>query len=478
MTISTAMRQMGILATFVVFMTAAIFSGCKPGEKPDDKSQKSEKEKTRPLAVNKQAKTVPPPATTGPSEEKPILDAEDLKSLENGPTTADAIGSAGAAKSRFVPKDMTKLLPYTVQPYDPTLWQDSAKPQGIKKPDDLEKPLVDRPEALVSLDDKEFVWVDKANRHVVLHGTVCAADTPLEFFATYANRAYEAVLTINVKPSTVHAGLLAVGAEPGHPAEFKPPVPPKTDFEFIPPSGTEVAVEVRWRDKDGRVFSAPAQYWVRNVKTKKELDTNWVFAGSQFVTDETTGKKYYQADSGELICLLSLPNAMLDLPRRGYGALEARSFEVFREHLPPDGTPVTVLLKPILSKKAATPKLSAKEIADAEPKAVATAETWLALLDRGEYSQCWEDASGSLKGAVDRRDFVKQVGAVLKPLGKVNSRNLVSKQYETFLPAVPAGDYFVLEYKTAFAKKASAVETITLTFSKDKKWRVVDYFVK
>jgi hypothetical protein len=479
MTISTAMRQIGILATFAFFMTAAVFSGCKPGEKPVEKSQKSAKEKTPPSAVNKQSEAVQPTAAANPAEETPIPDAEEMRSAEGNRTKNVApTGSAGRAKSSDVPKDITTLLPYTVQPYDPALWQDSAKPQGMKKPDDLEKPLVDKPDALVPLDDKELVWVDKKNRHVVLHGAICATDTPLEFFATYANRAYESVLTINVKPLTVHAALLAVGAVAGHPSQFIPAVPPETESEFVPPTGTEVAIEVRWRDKDGRVFSAPAQYWVRNVKTKKELDTNWVFAGSQFVTDATTGKEYYQADSGELICLLSLPNAMLDLPRRGYGALEARSFEVFKEHLPPDGTPVTVLLKPILSKTAAAPKLSAKEIADAEPKVLAAAEVWLALLDRGEYSQCWEDASGYLKGAVERRDFVKQIGAMLKPLGKANSRNIQSKQYEAFLPAMPDGHYFVLQYKTAFAKKASAVETITLTFSKDNKWRVIRYFVR
>ena len=102
----------------------------------------------------------------------------------------------------------------------------------------------------------------------------------------------------------------------------------------------------------GKFESAPAQHWIRNIKTKKELDSNWVFAGSLFVKDDATGKEYYQADSGELICVLSLPTAMLDLPIRSYGALEARSFEAFAEHLPPPGTPVTILLKPVLRGQA------------------------------------------------------------------------------------------------------------------------------
>lgn len=236
----------------------------------------------------------------------------------------------------------------------------AAEPQPLtqetedtnEKPRDLGQPLVDDPGKLVRLDPKEPVWVDREHKCVVLLGEVCKAGYPLEFFATYSNRSYEAVMAINVKPSIVHVGLLAVGAVPGHPAQFQP--------EFVMPTGTEVAIEVRWKDDKGKVQSAPAQHWIRNIQTQKELDVNWVFAGSLFMIDETTGKKYYQADSGECICVLSLPTAMLDLPIRSYGAIESRSFEAFAEHLPPAGTPTTVLLKPILTPKAEKPADDAK----------------------------------------------------------------------------------------------------------------------
>jgi hypothetical protein len=222
---------------------------------------------------------------------------------------------------------------------------------------DLGQPLVNHPENLVRLDPKQPVWVDRKNRHVVLLGEVCRAGYPLEFFATYANRSYEAVLSINAKPSIVHAGLLAVGATPGHPVRFQP--------EFAPPSGTEIAVEVRWKDAQGKTQSAPAQQWIRNIQTKKALDSNWVFGGSILTTDEKTGQSLYLADSGELICVLNLPTAMLDLPIRSYAALESRLFEAFAEHLPPEGTPTTVVLKPILVGK---PGEAAKPAEPAKPK--------------------------------------------------------------------------------------------------------------
>ncbi len=82
------------------------------------------------------------------------------------------------------------------------------------------------------------------------------------------------------------------------------------------------------------------------MATKKALDTDWVFVGSRLVTDEETHKQYYLGDGGDFICLLNLPSAVLDLPIRSNSALESRLFEAYLEHLPPTGTPVTLVLKP------------------------------------------------------------------------------------------------------------------------------------
>ena len=283
------------------------------------------------------------------------------------------------------------------------------------------------------------------------------------------------MLAVNVKPRIIHAGLLAVGAKPGHPARFQP--------EFSPPTGTEIAIEVRWKDRQGKVQSARAQDWVRNIKTKKALDANWVFAGSIAENDENGQITSYMADGGDMICVLSLPSAMLDLPMHGYRAPEARSFEAFAEHLPPEGTPVTLLLKPILPgqarRRAGRKEAAAKQDpAEAEKKAVEAAEPWLALVDQGEYSRSWETAAEHLKDAVERRDFVRQLGEARKPLGKVKSRTLLSAEYTTTLPGAPDGQYVVIQYQTAFEKKAAAVETVTPMLDKDKKWRVSGYYIK
>jgi hypothetical protein len=119
---------------------------------------------------------------------------------------------------------------------------------------------------------------------------------------------------------------------------------------FAPPTGTEVEIDVCWKDKDGKRQQARAQEWVRDIKTKQPLGVNWVFAGSVFWEDAATGSKSYLADRGDFITVLNVPTALLDLPIESASALGSRLFEGFAERLPPPGTPVTLILKPKLDR--------------------------------------------------------------------------------------------------------------------------------
>jgi hypothetical protein len=143
----------------------------------------------------------------------------------------------------------------------------------------------------------------------------------------------------------VQAGLIAVGAQPGSPVQFQP--------EFKPASGPEVEVTVYWNRADGEVQQARGQDWVRSFRTKEAMTHPWVFAGSGFWKDETTGTEYFQAESGDLICVSNFPSAMLDLPVSAPQANAELLFEAFQERIPKPGTRVTMVLAPKLD---ATPK--------------------------------------------------------------------------------------------------------------------------
>ena len=217
----------------------------------------------------------------------------------------------------------------------------TAKPRYSREiPTNLGEPLVDAPGDLQRLETASPVWIDKKRKQVVLIGTSCKADYPLEFFATYPERDYESVVVIYTRPSVVHAALLALGAKPGKPVQYQP--------TFVPPKGTEVEIDVCWKDQNGKRQKAPAQQWVRDIKTKQPLDVNWVFAGSLFWEDKATLSKSYLADRGDFITVLNVPTALLDVPIESASALGSRLFEGFAERLPPPGTPVTLILKPKL----------------------------------------------------------------------------------------------------------------------------------
>jgi hypothetical protein len=66
--------------------------------------------------------------------------------------------------------------------------------------------------------------------------------------------------------------------------------------------------------------------------------------------DEETGEEHYMADSsGELICVSNFPTATLDVPIESSDSDAALMFEAFTEHIPPLGTPVTMVLTPKLA---------------------------------------------------------------------------------------------------------------------------------
>jgi hypothetical protein len=51
-------------------------------------------------------------------------------------------------------------------------------------------------------------------------------------------------------------------------------------------------------------------------------------------------------------------------------------------------------------------------------------------------------------------------------------------QYTKELPGAPDGEYVVIQFRAAYAKKKSAIETVTPMLDADGRWRVSGYFVK
>jgi opacity protein-like surface antigen len=113
-----------------------------------------------------------------------------------------------------------------------------------------------------------------------------------------------------------------------------------------------------------------------------------------------------------------------------------------------------------------------------EQAARKAAESWLQLVDQGQYQKSWEQAASNFKNAVSSSQWEQAARATRAPLGGLVSRKLRSQKYTEQLPGAPDGKYVVLQFDSVFEHKAQAVETVVPMLDKDGAWRVSGYFIK
>ncbi len=118
-------------------------------------------------------------------------------------------------------------------------------------------------------------------------------------------------------------------------------------------------------------------------------------------------------------------------------------------------------------------------MADSEKEKVAetVALKWLKAIDEGRYADSWNETASLFKNAVKKDRWEQSLQAEREPLGKLIFREVKSKTYETSLPGAPDGQYVIIQFKTSFEKKKSAIETVTPMLEIDGNWRVSGYYI-
>jgi tRNA A-37 threonylcarbamoyl transferase component Bud32 len=111
-------------------------------------------------------------------------------------------------------------------------------------------------------------------------------------------------------------------------------------------------------------------------------------------------------------------------------------------------------------------------------QAVSEAQSWLKLVDVGNYADSWKQAADIFQRAVTEAAWQNSMETFRQPLGEVVSRKLKSAQRMTELPGAPDGQYVVMQFDTSFANKSAAVETVTFDLEKDGQWKSSGYFIK
>ncbi len=255
------------------------------------------------------------------------------------------------------------------------------------------------------LNPAETVWLDVANKKVVLRGQLCLREGLLEMLVCKSQtKEHESVVSIDADAYVIHAALMALGAKPGTPVKFQP--------EYQPPTGQKIEVYVGWTDEYGRPHRLPAQKLIRKAtqryytavidplpqelnidnrgdlrydtntkeliwfgrmsETKKrelltrssnqdyqaaiqtfftqgqpqDLDADFIFAGSGFFKQKD-GSQYYLAEAGDIVCVANFGDAMIDISVRSSAENGGLMFEPYTERLPRRGTAITVDLIPV-----------------------------------------------------------------------------------------------------------------------------------
>jgi hypothetical protein len=98
------------------------------------------------------------------------------------------------------------------------------------------------------------------------------------------------------------------------------------------------------------------------------------------------------------------------------------------------------------------------------------ARQWLVLVDDKNYAQSWTESAKAFQARQKVDGWANDAGAKRAPLGAVASRGLKSID-------LSRNNICVIRYDTVFARKAAAVETVTLAFENGG-WAVTDYSVE
>jgi hypothetical protein len=203
------------------------------------------------------------------------------------------------------------------------------------------KPKVKPAEAKkVPVGPNVFLEVQGTRRRVLVSASVCLRVGQLEQLLCRKNtKEHEAILAADVDARKIHEALILAGAEEGSPVQFRP--------RYVPARGQEIKITLQYEEKGKRV-TVPARSWIKNAKTGKELNSNWVFAGSQLIPNPLDkDKKIYLANDGDVICVSNFETALLDLPIRSPKDNADLVFEAFTARIPPVDTKVVVVLEPL-----------------------------------------------------------------------------------------------------------------------------------
>ncbi len=179
------------------------------------------------------------------------------------------------------------------------------------------------------------VILDTNKKEVVISGeiNIATGDTTIEFFACgLLGPSHESILMLDAEPLSLFTALGLLELKPGMNLEVQ--------GDPHDPEGSDVQVWVEWKQGD-KVVSKTARELVWNKFTKQPMEkTHWVFTGGRIRTGQFTTQLTHN-----IIAVHRDPDSILNHPLPG--GIDDRTYRVNTDVVPPKGTKVKVIIRPI-----------------------------------------------------------------------------------------------------------------------------------
>ena len=132
---------------------------------------------------------------------------------------------------------------------------------------------------------------------------------------------------------------------------------------------------------------------------------------------------------------------------------------------------VTLVVPPLASQTSA-------DTAAAVRAADTAVHAWLALVDKGQTAESWEEAALTFQLAVTKAKWVQAVPKARGSFEPFGARRQIMARYTTDLANAPRGQYVVFQFETSVSGDRHVVETVIPVLEGKRGWRVSGYFVR
>jgi len=114
---------------------------------------------------------------------------------------------------------------------------------------------------------------------------------------------------------------------------------------------------------------------------------------------------------------------------------------------------------------------------DEKQQVAAAARHFVNLLDAGDTETAWQQLTPVAQILKHQGQWQHLHQTLRNVYGSLEKRNLRGVTLQNRYAMLPDGRYAIVQFDTAFLRKRTSVETVTLALAEDGRWLVHDYII-